>query len=62
MNIIPEQNLTQVRRTEIEQVQKEKHEYKMLGTYLRTRGLKLFAYNPVTKQLKEVVIKRSKNN
>lgn len=31
---------------QIESVEREKQEYKLLGKYCRTKGLKLFAYNP----------------
>jgi hypothetical protein len=44
---------------EIEQVQKKKQEYKMFGTYLRTKGLKLFYYDKVNNVLKESDIKCS---
>lgn len=33
-------------KPEIEQVQQEKQEYKLLGSYHRTAGLRLFCYNP----------------
>lgn len=44
-----------VQKSEIEQVQKQKQEYKHIGQYLRTRSLKLFSYNPRTEEIKEIV-------
>lgn len=43
-------------KPEMEMVEREKHEYKLVGTYMRRKGLKLFAYNSLKDELKEVVI------
>lgn len=43
-------------KPEMEMVEREKHEYKLVGTYMRRKGLKLFAYNSLKNELKEVVI------
>lgn len=45
-----------INKDEQEIVQKQKHEYKHLGTYLRTRGLKLWTYNAKSGKIKEVHI------
>jgi hypothetical protein len=60
MNIIPDINKgNSVSNTETEQVQQEQKEYILLGTFLRTKGLNLFYYNPANDELKEAVIKYS---
>jgi len=46
-----------IRQNEIEQVQKQKEEYFLLGTFLRTRGLLLYQFNPINKELIELSIK-----
>ena len=44
-------------KPEIEQVQKQKQEYKLIGKYLRTKGLRLFSFNSLRDiELKEVII------
>ena len=43
--------------TSIEQVQQEKQEFKLLGTYLRTVGLNLYCYNPHKDIVEEVEVK-----
>ena len=42
-----------------EQVQKQKQEYYLLGTYLRTKGLKVFCHNPQSDEVSEVEIRYS---
>lgn len=44
---------------EIEQVQQEEKEYILLGTFLRTKGLNLYYYNPTDGSVKEATIKYS---
>lgn len=48
-----------INKDQIEIVQKKKHEYKLLDSFSRRKGTKLFQYNPITNKLKEVVIKHS---
>jgi len=58
MEIIPimfDKNKTN--KPEIENVEKEKMEYTLLGTFQRTRGLKLFAYNYLDDIVSEIKIK-----
>ncbi len=58
MKIIPEIFNQKGSKTEQELVENEKQEYKLIGRYLRTRGLKLFAYRPylsISDELVEVV-------
>jgi hypothetical protein len=45
-----------ISKPEIEQVEQEKMEYHMLGTFLRTRGLQLFCYNPMEDKVELVNI------
>ena len=43
MNILNDKSdLNFVRQNEIEQVQQEKQEFKLIGTYLRTAGLNVY--------------------
>lgn len=44
-------------QNEIEQVQSQKEEYYLLGTFLRTRGLTLFSFNPNNKEICELSVK-----
>ena len=55
MEFIPKNNLS-ITKSEIEFVEQEKHEYKLLGTFLRTKGLKLFGYDPIKKSITEILI------
>lgn len=48
-----------VQKSQQEQVQQQKREYYLLGTYLRTKGLKVFFYNPINEEVKELEIKYS---
>ena len=60
MNIVPESNRQiAISNGEIEQVQQEEKEYCLLGTFLRTKGLNLYYYNPVDGSVKEAIIKYS---
>jgi len=42
------------KKPEMEMVEREKHEYKLIGTYMRRKGLKLYSYNSIKNELKEV--------
>ena len=55
LDVIQKDNIT---KPEIEQVEKLKKEYTILGTYLLTAGLKLFSFNSQTNEIKEVIIKK----
>ena len=60
MDIIPDiSKRDSTSKCEIEQVQQEQKEYLLLGTFLRTKGLRLFYYNPTDDKIKEAVIKYS---
>ena len=55
MELIPDlPKLRKGGKPEQELVENEKQEYKLIGRYLRTRGLRLFAYNSTIDQLYEV--------
>ena len=43
-------------KNQVEQIQKKKTEYKLLGSYRRSKGLKLFSYNVITKEVLELHI------
>jgi len=44
-------------KPEMENVEREKQEYKLIGKYLRRKGLKLYAYNSLQDELTEVDIR-----
>ena len=48
-------------RTDIEMVEQQKQEFKLLGTYLRTNGMNLYCYNPHKDSIELVEFKKSKN-
>jgi len=48
-------------KTQIELVQQQKQEFKLIGTYLRTPGLNLYCYNPHLDSVMEVEVKRNSN-
>jgi len=59
MNILNDKtDITSFKKPEQELVEQEKTEYKLLGTYLRTKGLMLFSYNPTNGNIEEVEITR----
>ncbi len=43
-------------KPEIENIEREKQEYKLIGQYLRTRGLRMYSYNSLRNLLIEVKI------
>ena len=43
-------------KDKIEKIQKKKTEYKKLGSFRRSKGLKLFSYNIITQEIKELNI------
>ena len=58
MNILNDKlDLITARQNDIEQVQQEKQEFKLLGTYYRTAGLNLYCYNPHKDKVEEVEVK-----
>jgi hypothetical protein len=57
MNILNDKSdITFVSGVETEQVQQEKEEYHLIQTYLRTKGLTLFYYDPNKEEVVESVI------
>lgn len=48
----------QVQKYEMELVENEKQEYKLFGSFMRTKGLKLFSYNHLRDELLEVEIQK----
>ena len=58
MNIIPIDK-DDVSKPEVENIVKDKIEYKHLISYLYTKGLKIFSYNHFTDKVEEVIIKYS---
>ncbi len=59
MGLIPNNNLDILTKDRIEQIQKNKHEYKLLGSFMRTKGLRLFSYGIISSKLEELDIKYS---
>ena len=57
MDILNDKNsIDSVSKPQIESLEKQKEEYKLLGSVLRTKGLKLFGYNKIKDELIEVDI------
>lgn len=56
MKIIADFTTPTITKPELEQVEKEKMEYKLIDTYLRTPGLKLWSYNSLKDELKQIII------
>ena len=48
-------------KAEIERVEKEKDEFKLIGKYIRTKGLMLFSYNSMKDELKIIKIDKTKD-
>lgn len=46
-------------KDQVELVQKKKHEYKLLSSFSRRKGTRLYQYNPKTEELIEVEVKHS---
>jgi hypothetical protein len=59
MNILPILPESKIDKSETEQVQKQKHEYHFLGSFLRTAGLSLFAYDSLNNKMYPLNIKYS---
>ena len=48
-------------KTDIEMVEQENDEYKLIARYVRTKGLMLFSYNPMKDELKVIKIDKKKD-
>jgi len=48
-------------KSEIELVERQKQEYKLIGSFIRTKCLKLYSFNPKDESLFEVDIKKRRN-
>lgn len=60
MNILNENtDKNSFSKPEMELVEKEKQEYKLIGKFMRTKGLRLFSYNSKG-ELKELAINKKK--
>ena len=57
MDILNNKSKDGISKPEIEQVEQKKQEYYLLGTYILTRGLRVFQYNYLTDKTYEVIIK-----
>jgi hypothetical protein len=53
------ENQSATSKPEMENVELEKEEYKLIGKYLRTKGLKLYAYNSLNNTLEQLDIECS---
>lgn len=60
MNIVNnDTRLDQISKGEISIVQKKKHEYYLMGRFWRTKGVRIFGYDPVTGKVEEISIEYS---
>ena len=59
MEIVNKLSYEKINKPEIEAVEKEKQEFKLIDSITRTRGLRLFSYSPKTRKIKEIEIKQS---
>ena len=57
ITMIPIVEKDKISKPEMEQVQQEKQEYHLIGSFLRTAGLKLYGYNHLENKIFEVEIK-----
>ena len=55
MSILPITREEPTNKYEMEMVENEKQEYKLIGSFIRTKGLRLFVYNPRTGDITEVL-------
>lgn len=61
MNIIPDITSEVFSKPEIEAVEREQDEYKLIGKYRRTKGLRLFAYDSLKNELYEIDVDNKKS-
>lgn len=62
MNILNDKSdMTFSAKSDIEIVEQQKQEFKLLGTYLITSGMNLYCYNPHKDTVELVEFKKSKN-
>ena len=54
-------DMTFAPKSDVEMVEQQKQEFKLLGTYLRTKGMNLYCYNPHKDSVELVEFKKSKN-
>lgn len=60
MNLLNDKmDMTPSTKTEMELVEQEKQEFRLIGTYLRTPGLFLFCYNPYKDIVEEATFIKS---
>jgi len=53
-------DMTFASKSDVEMVEQQKQEFKLLGTYLRTKGMNLYCYNPHKDSVELVEFKKSK--
>lgn len=57
MNILNDKSdITSTNKPEMEMVEQEKQEYYLLGSFIRTRGLRLFGFNHLKNELFELTV------
>lgn len=54
MNLLQKQREDVVSNSDIEHVELHKQEYKLIGSFMRTKGLRLYSFNPQDESLHEV--------
>ncbi|PIZ52166.1 hypothetical protein COY27_01160 [Candidatus Woesearchaeota archaeon CG_4_10_14_0_2_um_filter_33_13] len=56
MKLEPHQSIAsdKLSKPEIEQVEQQKQEYKLIEQYIRSKGMIMYAYNPLKDEIKEI--------
>ena len=58
MILINDKTQDKIKKSDVEIVESEQQEYKLFGSFLRTKGLKLFSYNHLKDEVSEVEIQK----
>tara|TARA_B110000046_G_scaffold112952_1_gene120146 strand:+ start:1301 stop:1684 length:384 start_codon:yes stop_codon:yes gene_type:complete len=56
MNLLNNKSQDKLSKDKIEKIQKKKTEYKMLASFSRSKGLKLYSYNIISQKIEELCI------
>ena len=57
MNVINDHNQPEITKPQVERVQQQKQEYKIIGSYYTPRGMTLFSFNKETGDVSKVDVK-----
>ena len=61
MDILNKKSNNSFSKPEMEMVEQEKDEYKLISQYLRTKGLMLFSYNSIKEEIHLIKIEKKKD-